>query len=324
MGAQRGPAVVAVGGGRGLTATLRAARGYAASTTAVVATADDSGSSGRLRQSLGLPALGDMRRCLVALAGAGDTPLGRAFEHRFPGTDVDGHTLGNLLLAGLATVAGDVLTATDEAAGLLGLDPRAGRVLPATVDAVELRATTTCGDVVAGQFAVSKTARIHRVALHPSGVRAPAGLTEAILRADQVVLGPGSLYTSILAAALVPAVREALAATRARVVYVCNLEPEVAETQDYDVAAHVAALCAHGVQPEVVLAHRGAPPLGHLPPWMEVVEADLAGSDPATHDGAKLADALAALVPPPATADQPAVPHPRARGVEVGSGTGGE
>ena len=114
------PRVVALGGGRGLAATVRAARAYAAYTTAVVTTADDSGSTGRLRRSTAIPAPGDLRRCLVAMAGADDKPLGQAFEHRFPCTDLAGHTLGNLLLAGLTAITGTFLEALEEAGGLLG------------------------------------------------------------------------------------------------------------------------------------------------------------------------------------------------------------
>ncbi|MEU7717073.1 gluconeogenesis factor YvcK family protein [Streptomyces tibetensis] len=292
------PRVVAMGGGRGLTATLRATRRYAAHTTAIVATADDSGSSGRLRSALAIPAPGDLRRCLAALAGAEEEPLGQAMEYRFGGTDVEGHALGNLLLAGLTSVTGDFLTATESTAALLGLDPERGRVVPATVEPVDLSAVTSDGTRMSGQYAISKTAGISRVELVPPGVKAPDGLARAIHAADQVVLGPGSVYTSILAAALVDDLHAALATTRAQRVYVCNLEPEVAETQGYDVAAHVEALRAHGVEPDLVLVHDGGPlPTGHLD--IPVVRADLVRSDPAhgtAHDSAKLAAALAAVL----------------------------
>jgi uncharacterized cofD-like protein len=292
------PRVVALGGGRGLTATLRAARRYAGHTTAIVATADDSGSTGRLRSALRIPAPGDLRRCLAALAGVEEEPLGQALEHRFAGTDVAGHALGNLLLAGLTAVTGDFLAATDRTAALLGLTPDRGRVAPATVEPVDLSAVTVDGTRVTGQYAISKTSGLHRVALDPPGVKPPDGLARAIHEADQVVLGPGSVYTSILAAALVDDLHAALATTRAQRVYVCNLEPEVAETQGYDIAAHVEALRAHGVEPDVVLAHDG----GSLPAGdvgVRLVRADLARPDPrygTAHDSAKLAAALAAVL----------------------------
>jgi len=199
-------------------------------------------------------------------------------------------------LAGLTAVTGCFVDAIEEAGRLLGADPEAGQILPATVDSVDLRAMTSAGTEVFGQYAVSQTAGIERVALVPPDVRAPDRVVKAILDADQIVLGPGSLYTSILAAALVPDIHAALAETAATCVYVCNLEPEDAETLGYDVAAHVAALTAHGVGVDVVLVNRdGAVALGDVP--IGVVEAALAAPDGITHDSDRLAAALAGLLP---------------------------
>ena len=295
MSLAQGPQVVAIGGGRGLSATLGATRRYAGYTTAVVSTADDSGSTGRLRAGMAVPALGDLRRCLAALAGADDNLLSQAFEYRFNGTDIEGHTLGNLLLAGLTATSGDVLAATEEVARLLGLDPADGRVLPATTEAVDLAATTWSGQVVNGQYAISKTAHIRNITLQPSTVKAPHGVAAAVHKADQVVLGPGSLYTSVLAAALVEELHTALEETCARVVYVCNLIPEHAETLGFDVAAHVDALHDHGIRPDVVLVGEADRlPLGQVR-GVEVCVADLAGYDRDTHEANKLACALASL-----------------------------
>jgi uncharacterized cofD-like protein len=291
-----GPRVVAIGGGRGLTATLRAARRYASMVTGIVATADDSGSTGRLRDALDIPAPGDLRRCLAALADVDDRPLGRAFEHRFDGTDVTGHTLGNLLLAALFSVTGDFMAASDEVARLIGVDPHRARAIPATTEPVHLTCVTMDGRRVDGQYAISKTPGISRLALDPPEVKAPAGAVDAIHRADQVVLGPGSVYTSILAAALVPDVRAALETTTAQRVYVCNIAPEPGETQGYDVTAHVAALLSHGIRPDVVLVPDDVPfPFGDA--GVPVVRADLTGAGEATHDSWKLAVALAAIAP---------------------------
>lgn len=288
-----GPTVVAVGGGRGLAATLRAVRRYAAYATAIVATADDSGSTGRLRRWVPMPALGDLRRCLTAIAGAEEGALGRAFEHRFAGTDIEGHALGNLVLAGLAAVTGDYQAAADEAARLLGLDPVAGRVMPATVEPVQLRAVTRDGAEVVGQFAVSKTMGIYQVGLDPPGAVSPASLSRLIGEADQVVIGPGSLYTSVLAAMLPGDLRAALACTAAQRVYVCNLEPEAGETLGYDVAAHVAALRSHGVEIDIVVVDdTSSMPHGEVAAG--VVAADVAGAD-GGHDSGKLATVLASL-----------------------------
>jgi uncharacterized cofD-like protein len=290
------PKVVILGGGRGLTATIRATRAYAGHVTAVVATADDSGSTGRLRSAIGITALGDLRRCLTALAGAEETPLGRAFEHRFAKTDLEGHALGNLLLAGLTAVTGDLLDAIGDASRLLGVDERTAQALPATAELVDLCATTVSGGRVFGQYAISKTAGIAHVALQPPDVRAPDTAVKAILGADQVVLGPGSLYTSVLAAALVPAIHAALAETSAQRVYVCNLEPEDAETLGYDAAAHIAALLSHGVRPDVALLDGNAAVQPGKTP-VKVVTAALAAPDGITHDGEKLAVALTGLLP---------------------------
>jgi uncharacterized cofD-like protein len=299
------PHVVAVGGGHGLAATIRAVRRYAGRTTAVVATADDGGSTGRLRGAMALPAPGDVRHCLVAMAGddpdGGARPLVEALEFRFEGTDVAGHALGNLLLAGLAAVTGDFVAAVDEASHLVGLDPEVARVLPATTEPVVLRATVAGvpGGELTGQVAISRAGGIDRVALAPSGVRAPAAAVEALVDADQIVLGPGSLYTSVLAAAVVDDVRGGIADSRGRVVYVCNLRAEGTETFGYDVADHVRALRRHGIAPDVVVTQAGGLPLGdlgELGAGVELVRADVARPPGVAHDGAKLAGVLAALV----------------------------
>jgi uncharacterized cofD-like protein len=298
VGEERAPRVVVIGGGHGLATTIRAVRQYAGQVTAVVSTADDGGSTGRLRSSMAMPAPGDLRRCLVAMAGAEDDPLGQAFEYRFGGTDVEGHALGNLILAGLAAVTGDFLAATDEVARLLGLDPNHARVVPATAEPVELRAATATGTVVSGQVAVSATEGIARVDLQPPGVKAPDGVASEVHEADQVVLGPGSLYTSVLAAALVADLRDAIAATAAQRVYVANLRAEAAETRGYDVAAHVAALRAHGVAPDVVLVQAdGQLKLGEVD--VEVAMADVARPHGMSHDSERLGVALAGLLPRP-------------------------
>lgn len=295
------PHVVAVGGGHGLAVTICAVRRYAGRTTAVVTTADDGGSTGRLRSALRLPAPGDLRRCLVAMADpyraeAGDratSPLAAALEYRFTGTDIEGHALGNLLLAGLAEATGDFVEAVDEVGHLLGLDPAEARVLPATADPVVLRAWTRAGREITGQVAVSRAADLERVGLRPADACAPPAVVKALLDADQIVLGPGSLFTSVLAAVVVDDVRQAIEASGARRVYVCNLRAEIGESAGYDVAAHVSALRRHGVEPDVVVVQRGGLPLGD--PGAEVVEADVTRPNGLAHDSARLAEVLAGL-----------------------------
>jgi uncharacterized cofD-like protein len=289
-----GPDVVAVGGGHGLAATIRAVRRYAGRTTAVVSTADDGGSTGRLRSAIDMPAPGDLRRCIEAMAGDEGPPLARALDHRFVGSDVEGHALGNLLLVGLTAATGDFAGAVDELSRLVGLDPAVGRVLPATTDPVVLRAEVTDGRTVTGQVAIARTVGVARVVVQPAGAGVPDETVEALLDADQVVLGPGSLYTSVLAAAVVDGVRDALKRSAGRRVYVCNVRAEAGETRGYDVAAHVAALHRHGVEPDVVLAQRGGLPVGDV--GVGVVEADLVRPNGLAHDPALLGAALADLV----------------------------
>jgi uncharacterized cofD-like protein len=285
---RNGPDVVALGGGHGLSASLRAARRYAGSVTAIVSVADDGGSSGRLRSAFGIPAPGDLRKCLVALADE-DSVWTRAFQHRFEAGELEGHAFGNLIIAGLADSSGDFEVALAEAGRLLG---SVGRVFPATREPVVLKADVG-GTSVEGQVAVSNAGRIGGVSLIPADPEPPSGALEALATADQVVVGPGSLYTSVLAVVAVPAIRDALAATRARKVYVCNLRPQEPETTGYDVAAHVAALAAHGLDVDVVVCQPGALPKGDLA--VTCVEADVAGPDLVVHDPVRLGEVLGRL-----------------------------
>lgn len=242
------PDVVAVGGGHGLAASLRAARTYAGSVNAVVSVADDGGSTGRLRLVGQRPAPGDLRKCLIALA-AEDSPLSRAMEHRFVDGELDGHAFGNLLIVALSESGGDLVGALDEIGRLIGT---VGRVLPATTDVVQLCAETS-GAPIAGQVAISDSGDVSTVSLDPPDARACPEAVEAIRAANQIVLGPGSLYTSVLAATAVVGITDAIVASDAQLVYVCNLRPQDNETTGYDVADHVAALSRHGLEPDVVL-----------------------------------------------------------------------
>jgi uncharacterized cofD-like protein len=285
---QQGPRVVALGGGHGLAATLQAARRYAGHVTAIVSVADDGGSSGRLRAALGIPAPGDLRRCLVALGDA-DGVWGRVFEHRFAEGDLEGHPVGNLVIAGLTSALGDFRLALDEAGRLVGATDD---VIPATTEPVDLKAEIDGGAPLEGQVQVSNAdAPITRVSLVPPDPAAPPEALAAIAAADQVVIGPGSLFSSVLAVVAVPAITEALAATSATKVYVCNLRPEPHETEDYDAARHLAALQAHGLEVDVVLHDPEAMPLGPLT-GVTVVPCRLARPDGLAHDPGRLALAL--------------------------------
>jgi uncharacterized cofD-like protein len=288
-----GPRVVAVGGGHGTAVTLRAARRYASSITAVVSVADDGGSSGRLREFLDVVALGDLRKCLVALAADGSV-LAKAFEHRFVEAELAGHALGNLVLAGLTEAAGDLVDGVDEAARLL---EAAGRVLPATRERVVLKAEADQGEV-AGQVAVMAAGRIRRVSLVPNDAGAPEEACEALAAAEQIVIGPGSLYTSVLAAVAVPGIADALRRASGQRVFVCNLHPQTPETEGYDVEEHVRALAEHGVKVDVVLwDHSTGMPLGgRCEGGARFVDRPLAGTNGLVHDPVRLAEALRDLL----------------------------
>ncbi|MDW3218217.1 MAG: uridine diphosphate-N-acetylglucosamine-binding protein YvcK [Acidimicrobiales bacterium] len=267
------PRIVAIGGGHGLAMSLEAMRDLAGELTAVVSVADDGGSSGRLRRELGIMAPGDMRRCLAAL-----TPPGLvrdALDHRFDEGALTGHPAGNLLLAALLENCDDPVVAMDAAVEMVGAR---GRILPASRSRVDLLADTGRG-VVRGQVAVSRSRDIQRLHVSPADPPVPLEVQAAIGAADVILLGPGSLYTSVLAAAL-PGVRHAIDASDALVIYVANLGPEPGETDGYTLADHIEAVRAHGVQPDVVLADAG-------------LDVDPAHRDLVVQRGLRLPDTLA-------------------------------
>ena len=283
------PSVVAIGGGHGLSVTLAALRRLPVHPVAVVAVADDGGSTGRLRSDSERVAPGDLRKCLVALAGRQDA-LTQVMEHRFASGELQGHAFGNLLLAALEESEGDLMAALGVVSDLLEVR---GTVLPATVEVVDLVAELSDGETVVGQVAISASEAIERVHLDPEP-RAPDAVVQAIRGADAVVLGPGSLYTSVLAAASVPGISEALGELDAPLVYVCNLRPQRSETAGYDVAAHVEALARHGIHPDVVL-HDPAE-IGGADQVANATPAPLARPDRLAHDPALLAEAFGELV----------------------------
>lgn len=282
---------MAIGGGHGAAQTLRAARLYAGDVTAIISVADDGGSSGRLRAELGIPAPGDIRRCIGALL-PDDSPIAAALEHRFAGPGgEEGHAFGNLLIAALAETTGDFAGAVAMAARIVGA---AGRVLPATRGPVVLKGTGSSGEI-SGQARIRDSGGVSRVELLPGDASPPAAALEAIAEADQVVIGPGSLYTSLLAATAVDDLRLAIAETPAQVVYVANLREQPPETAGLDVAGHVEALLSHRVRLDAVLADDSAMPLGAMPRGPRLETARLAGSA-GSHDPALLASALSDLL----------------------------
>ncbi len=285
------PKVVAIGGGHGLAQTLRACRLYAGELTAVVSVADDGGSSGRLRELLGIPAPGDLRRCIGALL-PDSSPLGDALEFRFSRGELAGHAFGNLLIAAMAAATGDFVCGVEQAACALRA---VGRVLPATEVPVVLKAQTACGEIV-GQAMVNKTAEIATVSLVPGDPAAPKAVLEAIDEADQIVLGPGSLFTSVLAACVVPGIRDALCSARGERVYVANLREQRPETSGFDVAMLLRSLREHDVPVDVVLADKAALALGPFPDDVALVVADVAAEGLREHDPKLLGEELSHLL----------------------------
>ncbi|MGU3433228.1 gluconeogenesis factor YvcK family protein [Actinomycetes bacterium M1A6_2h] len=253
------PDVVALGGGHGLYATLSALRTFTSAVTAVVTVADDGGSSGRLRTELGVIPPGDLRMALAALAAtdARSQMWADVLQHRFGGNGaLAGHSVGNLLLAGVTEVLGDTVSALDEVARLLRLE---GRVLPMSpialdieADVVGLETDPRVSRVIRGQVAVATTpGKVRRVRLLPSDPPAGPEAIAAIERADMVVLGPGSWFSSVLPHVLVPHLLQALRTTAARKVLVLNLAPEVGETTGFSAERHLHVLSQHAPAFEV-------------------------------------------------------------------------
>jgi uncharacterized cofD-like protein len=246
--------LVAVGGGHGTAVSLRALKLLSSDVTGVVSVADDGGSTGRLRAMLNVAAVGDLRKCLGALADPRN-PLATSFEHRFTVGELKGHAVGNLLLVGLIDATGNLEESVLALAQVMGVR---GAIYPASSEGVVLLASTEEGPT-RGQTHVAESSSIRRISLEPANPAAPIGAVEAIERADLVVIGPGSLFTSVLAACVVPGITQALAGTKARKVYVANLHEQLPETEGYDLQDHVDALLVHGVTPDVVLVDERSP-----------------------------------------------------------------
>ncbi len=278
--------VVAVGGGHGTAVTLRALKSLGDDVTGVVSVADDGGSTGRLRAMLNVAAVGDLRKCLVALADP-ENPLTASFEHRFSVGELSGHAVGNLLLVGLIDATGDLEESVAALAQVMGVR---GTIVPASCEGVVLVAATEEGPA-RGQTTVARSSGIRRIAVEPANAAAPIAAVEAIERAELVVIGPGSLYTSVLAACVVPGITQALAGTRATRVYVANLRPEVPETAGASLDDHVRALHVHGVRPDLVIVDSSSP-FALDPCDVPTIVADVAGANGLVHDVQKLARVL--------------------------------
>jgi uncharacterized cofD-like protein len=239
---RRGVNIAVLGGGTGLATLLRGLKQYSSNLTAVVTVFDDGGSSGRLRRELGILPPGDIRHCLVALAEA-EPLMTKLFEYRFRGGALDGHAFGNLFIASLAGVTGDLELAVKETSKILKIR---GRVLPTTAHDVVLAAELDDGRIIEGESKITGArGRITRVSLRPADPTPLPDALEAIADADVIVLGPGSLYTSLIPNLLVPRVADALRESDAPCVYICNIMTQPGETDGYTAADHVRAIHAH-------------------------------------------------------------------------------
>ncbi len=309
------PKIVAIGGGTGLSTLLRGLKHHTGNITAVVTVADDGGSSGRLRRSLGVQPPGDFRQCIAALAET-EPLMESLFQYRFGQGELGGHAFGNLFIVAMVGITGSFESALRAASRVLAV---AGRIVPSTTAHVTLYAELADDRVMAGESNVPHgDAPIRRVFLEPAAPPAFPEAVAAILDADLVVLGPGSLYTSVLPNLLVPDITAALTATAAPVVYVANVATQPGETDGYDLQAHVDALRRHigdGVV-DHVLANAdisrplpaGAPVTRVMPSLSagggarapRLVTADLASpAIPTHHDPARLAEAVMRLVKQP-------------------------
>jgi uncharacterized cofD-like protein len=263
----RGPKIVAIGGGTGLSTLLRGLKVHTSNLTAIVTVADDGGSSGALRTELGIPPVGDIRNCVVALADE-ESLMSRLLQYRFPGYrrlpdglvetepgGLAGHAVGNLLLAALTAIEdGDFEEGVRQMNRVLAVR---GQVLPASPTPITLNAETRDGTTIVGQSSVMRTRGIDRVWISPSDVAASEDALAAIGEAELIILGPGSLYTSILPTLLIPAIGAAIAAASGLRVYVCNVATQRGETEGFDLADHVEALERGAGRPlaDVVLAN---------------------------------------------------------------------
>jgi uncharacterized cofD-like protein len=301
-----GPKVVAIGGGHGQAAALEAIQCYASRISALVTVVDDGGSSGRLTD-LGIPPPGDLRRCLLALTPE-PSLWSELFAHRFSEGDVIDHSLGNLIIAGLAHIFGDFEAAITTAGQMLGT---MGEVIPLASDPLTLHAIID-GETVVGQKAIGMSqGHFDDLWIEPSDVLASRRALSAIAQADQIVIGPGSLYTSILSALKVSMLAEAVMQAPAQRVFVLNLVTQDGETMGMNGSDHLVALENHAgiVGPAVLIAHRGEleVPRGHQAMTIDpdvaartgwrVIHADVADehADWPAHDPLKLGRILDSL-----------------------------
>ena len=238
-----GPKIVAVGGGTGLSTMLKGIKKLTNNITAVVTVGDDGGSSGRLRHEMGILPPGDIRNCIAALADDEDL-VTKLFQYRFKmGEGLEGHSFGNLFLTALCAITGNMVRAVQESSKVLNIR---GRVLPSTLDDMKLAAEMDDGSIVEGESNIPETGKkIKRLFTQPANCKALPEVLKAIKDADLIILGPGSLYTSVIPNLLIKEISAAISKSKAKKIYVCNIMTQPGETTDYTASQHVQAILDH-------------------------------------------------------------------------------
>ncbi len=239
----RGPKIVAVGGGTGLSMLLKGIKKITNNITAVVTVGDDGGSSGRLREEMGVLPPGDIRNCIAALADDEDL-VTKLFQYRFKsGEGLEGHSFGNLFLTALCSITGDMVRAVKESSNVLSIR---GRVLPSTLDDMRLAAEFEDGTIVHGESSIPEVhKKIKRLFTEPADCKALEDVILAIKDADLIILGPGSLYTSVIPNLLIKEISEEIVKSSAKKIYVCNIMTQPGETDNFAVSDHINALYKH-------------------------------------------------------------------------------
>ena len=238
-----GPKIVAIGAGTGLAMLLRGIKKITNNITAIVTVGDDGGSSGRLREQMGVLPPGDIRNCIAALADDDDI-VTKLFQYRFKtGEGLEGHSFGNLFITAMTAICGDMVSAIKESSKVLAIR---GRVLPATCDDMKLYAKMEDDSIVRGESNIPEAGkRIIQLCSEPANCKATPDTVEAILGADLIIMGPGSLYTSIISNFLVKDITRALWQSKAKKIYVCNAMTQVGETDNYSVSDHIKTILDH-------------------------------------------------------------------------------
>ncbi|MBQ8460486.1 YvcK family protein [bacterium] len=246
----RGPRIVAVGGGTGLSMLLSGVKNITNNLTAIVTVGDDGGSSGRLREDLGILPPGDIRHCITALADDEDL-VNKLFKYRFNnGEGLEGHSFGNLFITALCDITGDMVSAVRASSKVLSIR---GRVLPATLDDMKLVAEMEDGRIVHGESTIPEAnGKIKRLFTEPENCKALPDVIQAIRNAELIILGPGSLYTSVIPNLLIKEISEEIVKSKAKKIYVCNIMTQPGETDDYKVSDHLKALVKHAGSNKIV------------------------------------------------------------------------